>query len=78
MFRTQSRDVHLHIWAQGSDDERRHIVFRDWLRCHPADRAAYERVKRELAGWYRDMNDYADAKSDIIQTIMRRAEGSSG
>ena len=42
------------------------------------DRPASD-VKRELAGQYRDMNDYADAKTDIIRGIMRRAEaGSSG
>jgi GrpB-like predicted nucleotidyltransferase (UPF0157 family)/uncharacterized membrane protein len=77
MFRTPERDVHVHVWARGSDDERRHLVFRDWLRSNPADRAAYEQKKRELAGQYRDMNDYADAKTDIIRAIMGRAEAAS-
>jgi GrpB-like predicted nucleotidyltransferase (UPF0157 family) len=77
MFRTPERDVHVHIWARGSRDERRHIIFRDWLRSNPADRAAYEQTKRELAGQYRDMNDYADAKTDIIRAIMRRADAGS-
>jgi len=29
MFRTPARDVHLHIWIAGSEDERRHLLFRD-------------------------------------------------
>ena len=73
MFRTPERDVHVHLWAAGGDDETRHLAFRDRLRSSAADRAEYERTKRDLAGRYRDMNDYAEAKSDVIGAIMRRA-----
>ena len=37
------------------------------------DRAEYERVKRALAGPYRDGNYYADAKTDVITSIVARA-----
>ncbi len=40
MFRTAARDVQVHVWAAGSDDERRHVLFRDWLRTDEADRTA--------------------------------------
>jgi len=50
MLRTPERDVQVHIWQAGSDDERRHLVFRDHLRSHPADREAYEALKVSLAG----------------------------
>ena len=73
MFRTPERDVHIHIWRSGSDDERRHLIFRDWLRSHPADRADYERTKRMLAGNWPDMNYYANAKSEVINQIMDTA-----
>ena len=57
MFRTPGRDVQVHVWAAGSPDERRHIVFRDWLRVDEADRALYEDTKRGLAGrLWRDTN----------------------
>ena len=74
MFRTPGRDVHVHFWPAGGDDERRHLVFRDWLRVDAADRRRYEEHKRELArrDWA-DMNDYAQAKNTIIDEIMRRA-----
>ena len=77
MFRTPARDVHVHIWPSGSDDVRRHLTFRDWLRFHPEDRQLYERTKQELAvrSWP-DMNYYAEAKTPVIEEIMTRARSS--
>jgi GrpB-like predicted nucleotidyltransferase (UPF0157 family) len=76
MFRTPQRDVHVHLWRAGSDDERRHLLFRDWLRESADDRAAYEIVKRDLAArQWDDSNDYAEAKSEVVSAIMGRAEG---
>lgn len=75
MFRTPERDVHVHVWKAGSDDERRHLMFRDWLRQNPDDRALYEAAKRRFIGErFTDMNYYARAKGPIIEDIMRRAE----
>lgn len=74
MVRTPERDVHVHVCATGSAWEIRHLVFRDWLRTHPRDRQRYEDVKRSLAGReWSDMNDYADAKSEVIADVMARA-----
>lgn len=74
MLRTPERDVHVHVCPLGSDWEQRHLVFRDRLRANPDDRQLYENVKRSLAGrTWSDMNDYADAKSDVIAQIMSRA-----
>jgi GrpB-like predicted nucleotidyltransferase (UPF0157 family) len=75
MFRTAAHDVHLHVWPGASDDVRRHLLFRDYLRTSAADRARYEAVKRALAArTWDDMNDYADAKSPAIAEITTRAE----
>jgi GrpB-like predicted nucleotidyltransferase (UPF0157 family) len=75
MFRTPARDVHVHLWRAGSDDERRHLLFRDWLRESADDRGRYEAVKRELATReWDDSNDYAEAKGDVVAAILRRAE----
>ncbi|MEJ7633180.1 GrpB family protein [Aeromicrobium sp.] len=79
MLRTPELDVHLHVCAVGSDWEWRHLVFRDWLRTHPADRQRYEDVKRALSDReWDDMNDYADAKTEVIVDIMRRAGSALG
>lgn len=74
MLRTPELDVHLHVCGHGSDWEQRHVVFRDWLRTHTDDRDRYEAVKRDLSQReWDDMNDYADAKSDVVTDIMSRA-----
>lgn len=74
MLRTPERDVHVHLWAD-EVEQRRHLLFRDWLREDADDRARYEAVKRELATReWGDMNDYADAKSPVITEITARAE----
>ena len=75
-----SRDVdgrrafHLHVCEQGSEWEVRHLAFRDWLRNHPEDAAAYERLKRDLAERHpRDTYSYNDAKTAFIQELEARA-----
>lgn len=74
MFRTPERDVHVHVWKHADPEISRHRRFRDRLRSCGEDRAAYGRLKRELAteGWA-DMNQYADAKSQLIDQILSRA-----
>ncbi|HTZ07805.1 MAG TPA: GrpB family protein [Acidimicrobiales bacterium] len=75
LFRTPERTVHVHLWRAGSSDERRHVLFRDWLRRHEGDRRRYEATKRRLAARrWRDTNDDAEAKGPVIAAIMERAE----
>jgi len=75
MLRTPALDVHLHVCALGTEWERVHRLFRDWLRNHPDDRQRYEDLKRSLAGReWADMNEYADAKTGVITDILRRAD----
>jgi putative glutamine amidotransferase len=67
------RAFHVHVCSTGSEWERRHIAFRDWLRANPDDAAAYERLKRELAERHpRDTYSYTAAKTEFIQEIMDR------
>ena len=73
MVRTPALDVHVHLWHVGSREVARHLAFRDRLRASPEDRAAYERLKRELAARdWDDVNGYADAKSSLIREIGER------
>ena len=64
----------LHVFSDGSDEIDRMLTFRDWLRADDADRILYENTKRELAArtWTYTQN-YADAKSEVIQEILVRA-----
>lgn len=75
MLRTPNFGLHVHCCTIGSDWERRHLLFRDWLRNDQTDRAVYGELKKELArrDWS-DMNSYAEAKSSLIREITARAE----
>jgi GrpB-like predicted nucleotidyltransferase (UPF0157 family) len=74
MFRTPGGEVQVHIWRGGSDDEERHLVFRDQLRSNTTDREAYETLKRSLAGRWRDVNYYAEAKGPFIRQVVESAQ----
>jgi len=71
-------DINLHVFTAGSTEVERMLVFRDWLRANDADRAAYLRVKRDLAQrTWRHVQHYADAKTAIVQEIVARATAAS-
>jgi GrpB-like predicted nucleotidyltransferase (UPF0157 family) len=74
MLRTVGRDTHLHVYEPDRAEVRDYLDLRDWLRVDADDRALYAAEKRRLAEeQWRDMNEYADAKTDIIRDILTRA-----
>ena len=74
MFRTPQRDMHLHVYASGRAEARDYLDLRDWLRVSSDDRTLYATAKRRLAQKrWNDMNDYADAKTDVVHEILARA-----
>lgn len=71
MFRTPQRDVHVHIYSDGCPEIERNLTFRDRLRSDDDDRRRYEQTKRELAARdWSDMNKYAAAKTEVIESII--------
>lgn len=75
MFRTPERDVHVHIWSASDPEVARHLAFRDQLRRSAADREVYVALKRELAARDWDsMDEYADAKGELISEILARID----
>jgi GrpB-like predicted nucleotidyltransferase (UPF0157 family) len=51
------------------------VMFRDWLRENAADRDLYARTKGQLAQKkWQHVQNYADAKSGVIQEIIGRAK----
>jgi GrpB-like predicted nucleotidyltransferase (UPF0157 family) len=72
-FKGPDTDINLHVHPPGSPEIGRHLRFRDHLRADAADRELYQRTKRDLAA--RDwtyIQQYADAKSDVVEEILRR------
>ena len=79
MFKGPDTDITLHVFSSGCPEIDRMLLFRDWLRSHAADRRLYERTKRELASldWKYTQN-YADAKTAVVEEILARARGDGG
>lgn len=75
MFRTPEKDVHIHVYSAGCQEIERYLTFRDRLRRNTDDRHRYERTKRELAAKeWADMNEYADAKTTMVESIIAAAQ----
>lgn len=67
-------DVNLHVYPAGCPEIDRVLVFRDRLRDNPSDRELYASTKRALAQReWQYMQNYADAKTAVIEEIIERA-----
>lgn len=78
MLRTPARDVHIRIYSTGCPEIDRCITFRNRLRESAGERLLYEQTKRRLATQeWADMNDYAKAKTDVIESIIAAARADS-
>ena len=74
LFKGPGTDINLHVFSSGCAEIDRMLMFRDWLRSHAADRDLYARTKLALAQTeWKDVQDYADAKTVIIEEIIARA-----
>jgi putative glutamine amidotransferase len=72
--RDGERAVNIHLCEAGSAWERKHLAFRDWLRTHPEDAAAYTELKRRLAVAHGlDRASYTEGKSDFIERLTAQA-----
>ena len=67
-------NVNVHTFSDGCSEVGRMLAFRDWLCTHDDDRKLYETAKRELAGReWKYVQNYADAKSEVVEEILARA-----
>lgn len=79
LFRCPDIDGNLHVFTLGCEEIHRMLVFRDWLRTHEDERRRYENTKRELASrTWKHVQNYADAKSEVVREILGRAGGELG
>ncbi|WP_017622722.1 GrpB family protein [Nocardiopsis chromatogenes] len=73
VFKGPDVSTTLHVFADGPEP-RRILAFRDRLRADAGDRERYERAKRDLAERHGDsVQDYAEAKTGVIEDILSRA-----
>jgi GrpB-like predicted nucleotidyltransferase (UPF0157 family) len=66
---------HLYVCATDNLELCRHITFRDALRAHSAQAAAYALLKRHLAEQFRhDRNAYCEAKTLFVESVLGAAQ----
>jgi GrpB-like predicted nucleotidyltransferase (UPF0157 family) len=69
---------HIHLCVIGSEHERRHLAFRDYLRNHPQVADEYVVLKRSLAAAHggataESRERYSLAKTDFVTSILQQA-----
>ena len=69
---------HVHLCAVGSEQERNHIAFRDYLRRNPAVAAEYASLKRKFASAHdgltmESQERYSLSKSEFVRSVLGRA-----
>jgi GrpB-like predicted nucleotidyltransferase (UPF0157 family) len=75
LFKGPDTNVNLHVFGRGCEETDKMVLFRDWLRENEADRELYAAAKRELAARdWKYVQQYADAKTEVVQEILTRAQ----
>jgi len=68
-------DINLHVFSDGCPEIDRMILFRDRLRASHDDLDRYSQAKARLAQEeWPSVQDYADAKSEIVASILANAD----
>jgi len=68
------RTFNIHIFQEGHPDIERHLRFRNYMRDHPDEAAAYSDLKKELMSKFPDdMEQYCWGKEDFVKAIELKA-----
>jgi GrpB-like predicted nucleotidyltransferase (UPF0157 family) len=68
------RRINIHVRVAGRYNQRYPLLFRDYLRVHPATAQAYAALKRQLAEHLADPETYPDVKDPAVDLIYLAAE----
>jgi GrpB-like predicted nucleotidyltransferase (UPF0157 family) len=68
------RMTNTHVRVQGRANQRYPLLFRDYLRTHPATAGAYAELKKRLAGHLADPKTYPEVKDPAVDLIYFAAE----
>jgi GrpB-like predicted nucleotidyltransferase (UPF0157 family) len=70
----KNRPTNIHLRRLGAANQRYPLLFRDYLRAHPASAAAYGELKWRLVLIVSDLVTYTDIKDPACDLIMIGAE----
>lgn len=77
LFKGPDINLNLHVFTAGSEEIERVLMLRDRLRENTSERELYGQTKQELARrQWKYVQNYADAKSKVIEAILSRARPS--
>ena len=68
------RRTNTHIRIEGRANQRYALLFRDYLRAHPASAESYAELKLRLAQNLADLKMYAEIKDPAVDLIYLAAE----
>ena len=75
MLKKHNPEVNLHVFSYGCSEAKRMLDFRDWLRTNEGDRMLYGNTKKALVQReWQYLQDYADAKSEVVREIFSHME----
>lgn len=69
----ENRTHHIHFYETDNHHIERHLLFRDYLRCHPIEVARYSRFKEELALLFENTSEYSPAKKAFVSEMEQLA-----
>ena len=69
-----ARRVHIHVRMPNQLNQRYPLLFRDYLRAHPAMAGSYAELKRRLAAHLADPGMYPEVKDPAVDLIYFPAE----
>jgi GrpB-like predicted nucleotidyltransferase (UPF0157 family)/SAM-dependent methyltransferase len=73
-FKGPDTNINLHVYSPGNGQTERYRLLRERMRSHPEERDLYAAKKRELAAkQWKYVQNYADAKTEVIEEILGRA-----
>jgi GrpB-like predicted nucleotidyltransferase (UPF0157 family) len=69
-----SRRINMHVRIRGRLNQRYALLFRDYLRAHPAASESYAELKRRLARNLENQRVYSEVKDPAVDFIYQAAE----
>ena len=78
MLRLKQPRVNLHVFGLGCPEHIRHLLFRDWLRGHPADRKLYADAKMGASVGANTAHCYNQRKQAVVREIYQKIFAAHG
>lgn len=69
----EERTHHIHFYQTDNPQIERHLILRDYLRCHPEEVTRYSRFKEKLAERFEHTSKYSPAKKTFVMELEQLA-----